>query len=315
MTNDFLSIIKNASTWLDVYGELSKQNTGRNPAVGKLFEKFCKYYYLLDPLVKNEYRNVWLFSEIPQNIKTRLNLGKVDHGIDLVLEGVDGTLSVVQCKFRNNQSSNISWTKDNLANLFADGDKADYFIVFTNASGLDKHSLTKKENQLKLVTLGDLLDIPSSTFNKIKNHLAGTNNIPVTKKGPREYQFTAIQAVVDGFKQNDRGQLILPCGAGKTLVSLWIKEALNVDHTLVLIPSLALLRQIKNEWTINSERFIPYICVCSETDIDKGTDQQIVHTYEISGKVSTNASEVREFLNSHSETIVYSTYQSLKSIL
>ncbi|MFA6303956.1 MAG: hypothetical protein WC627_12605 [Legionella sp.] len=176
MTNDLLSIIKNASTWWDVYSELSKQNTVRNPLVGKLFEEFCKCYYLLDSLVKNEYRNVWLFSEIPQNIKTRLNLGKIDHGIDLVLEGVDGTLSVVQCKFRKNQNGNISWTKDNLANLFADGDKADYFIVFTNASGLDKHSLTKKENQLKLVTLGDLLDIPSSTFEKIKNHLTGISS-------------------------------------------------------------------------------------------------------------------------------------------
>ncbi|MDP3559703.1 MAG: Helicase associated domain protein [Legionellaceae bacterium] len=315
MTNDLLSIIKNASTWWDVYSELSKQNTGRNPSVGKLFEEFCKCYYLLDPIVKNEYRNVWLFSEIPQNIKTRLNLGKIDHGIDLVLEGVDGTLSVVQCKFRNNQSCNISWTKDNLANLFADGDKADYFIVFTNVSGLDKHSLTKKENQLKLVTLGDLLDIPSSTFEKIKNHLTGiSSDVEGTKKEPRDDQLKAMQAVIDGFKQQDRGQLILPCGAGKTLVSLWIKEALNTRHTLVLVPSLALLRQIKNQWSIHGERFIPYICVCSEKDIDKGVDQQIVYTYEIRGKVSTNASEVREFLNSHSETIVYSTYQSLEVI-
>ncbi len=314
MKNDLLSIIKNASTWLDVYGELSKQNTGRNPSVGKLFEEFCKCYYLLDPLVKNEYRNAWLFSEIPQDIKTRLNLGKVDHGIDLVLEGVDDTLSVVQCKFRNNQSCNISWTKDNLANLFADGDKADYFIVFTNASGLDKHSLTKKENQLKLVTVGDLLNIPSSTFETIKNHLTGTYNLVVTKKEPREYQFKAIQAVVNGFKQQDRGQLILPCGAGKTLVSLWIKEALNVRHALVLVPSLALLRQIKNEWTINSERFIPYICVCSEKDIDKAADHLAIHTYEISGKVSTNVNEVVSFLRNKNESIVYSTYQSLEVI-
>jgi predicted helicase len=60
--------------------------------------------------------------------------------------------------------------------------------------------------------------------------------------------------------------LILPCGAGKTLVSLWIKKALNVKHTLVLVPSLALLKQIKNEWNANNEHYIPYICVCSEKD-------------------------------------------------
>jgi superfamily II DNA or RNA helicase len=140
------------------------------------------------------------------------------------------------------------------------------------------------------------------------------SDIDVTKKEPRDDQLKAMQAVIDGFKQRDRGQLILPCGAGKTLVSLWIKEALNTRHTLVLVPSLALLRQIKNQWSTHGERFIPYICVCSEKDIDKGVDQQIVHTYEISGKVSTNASEVRQFLNSHSETIVYSTYQSLEVV-
>lgn len=198
-----------------------------------------------------------------------------------------------------------------MANLFADGDKADYFIVFTNASGLDKHSITKKVNQLKILTLGDLLNISASTIDKIKQQLEGISILPVTKNEPWEYQAYAVKKVIDGFKLYDRGQLILPCGAGKTLVSLWIKETLNTRHTLVLVPSLALLRQFKNEWAINSERFIPYICVCSEKDINKGVDHVVVHTYEITGMVSTDSNEVRTFLMNNSETIVYSTYQSL----
>jgi len=313
-TLNLLKILDHSTNWNDIYNQLLKYNApDKNHAIGKLFEDFCKHYYLTEPSVKNEYKNVWFFSEIPQKIKNKLNLGKIDHGIDLVLEGHDDTLSVVQCKFRNDQARNISWTKDNLANLFADGDKADYFIVFTNASGLDSHSLKKKTNQLKIVTLGNLLNISSSTINEIKNAIDGTPVKPAVKE-PREYQRKAIQEVIKGFENSDRGQLILPCGAGKTLVSLWIKEALNSKHTLVLVPSLALLRQIKNEWAVNNKRFTPYICVCSEKDIDKGKDRTIVHAYEITGKVSTDSDVIWNFLNSHQESIIFSTYQSLKAV-
>jgi superfamily II DNA or RNA helicase len=311
---NFQSLIKTTSCWNDIYNGFKKHNVEKDRLAGKLFEQFCKYYYLADPSVKNEYKEVWLFHEIPYEIKQKLNLGNVDHGIDLVLQGNDGTFSVVQCKFRNNQNSIISWTKDSLANLFADGDKADYFVVFTNASGIDKHSLTKKYHQLKIVTLGDLLNISASTFREIRSYAIGIAKPPACIKKPRDYQQKAIQAVINGFKQSDRGQLILPCGAGKTLVSLWIKDALNIKHTLVLVPSLALLRQVKSEWSINSPNFIPYICVCSEKDIDDGKDLAKVYTYEIGGRVSTDPSEIRDFLSSNKKSIVYSTYQSLDVI-
>lgn len=308
------AILKNVSSWNDIYSQFKKYNVENNRSAGRLFEQFCKYYYLCEPSIKNEYKNVWLFDETPSEVKTKLNLGKVDHGIDLVLEGQGGDFSVVQCKFRNDQSCKISWTKDSLANLFADGDKADYFIVFTNASGLDKHSLTKKENQLKLVTIGDLTNIAESTIGDMARVGAGHTRPPAKIKEPRDYQKNAIESVLKGFEKQNRGQLILPCGAGKTLVSLWIKEALKPKHTLVLVPSLALLRQIKNEWAVNTNRFIPYICVCSEKDINKDKDSTVVHAYEIGGRVSTNSDEIKSFLNSHNETIVFSTYQSLESI-
>lgn len=107
--------------------------------------------------------------------------------------------------------------------------------------------------------------------------------------------------------------MILPCGAGKTLVSLWIKEALNTKHTLILVPSLALLKQIKDEWLSNSS-YIPYICVCSEQDIDKSKDSLISNLFDIGGSVSTEPNEIRKFLKKNDQTIVYSTYQSLEKV-
>ena len=68
------------------------------------------------------------------------------------------------------------------------------------------------------------------------------------KKTPRTHQFEAIISVVKGFEKADRGQLIMACGTGKTLTSLWIKEKLQSGRTLILFPSLSLLSQSLKEW-------------------------------------------------------------------
>src|SRR5690349_7517595 len=264
---NLLNILTRAKSWDDIYHGFIRYNVEHDRSSGKLFEEFCQCYFRSESSLYAEYKHVWLFSKIPAKVKLKLNLGKIDHGIDLVLEDHEGKYTVVQCKFRNDQSSLISWSKDKIANLFADGDKADYFIIFTNGSGLDRYSLRKKANRLKLITLGDLQKLDPITITAMKGLLLNKPK-PVPIKHPRSYQQKAIDNVVKGFQNNDRGQLILPCGAGKTLISLWIKEALKPKHTLVLVPSLALLRQTKTEWTANMIRYKPHLCVCSEKDID-----------------------------------------------
>lgn len=316
MEQKLTKILSKAKSWTDIFNEVSRINLEKPKLAGTLFEVFCKYYFLEDPSVRSDYKHVWLFEEAPQKIKKKLGFAKRDYGVDLLLEDKEGAFSVVQCKFRNNQSSNLSWSKDKIANLFAEGDKADYFIVFTNASGLDKHSKSKKEEKFKLFTLGNLLEIEPETIKGIVA-LLKHKKPPVLKKAkPRDYQRKAINDVFKGFKKNNRGQMILPCGAGKTLTALWVKEKLKSKHTLVLVPSLALLRQIKNEWHKHQHKWLPYLCVCSERDIDKtsGGDMPVVHTYEIGGNVTTNSKDIKKFLSTHKETIIYSTYQSLEAI-
>ena len=253
---NFLNIVDSATNWDDIYNKLVTYNIDKDRSARELFENFCKYYYLVEPTVKNEYKNVWCFKEVPLKIKEKLNVGDREYGFDLVLEGYDDSLSVVQCKFRNDQSRNISWTKDKIANLFAEGDRADYFIVFTNVQGLDAHSLMKKSNRLKFVSLNDLLCLSPSTIKAMKDHhVHGTSKALSNVIKPREYQNKAIQRVIRGFKRYNRGQLILPYGAGKTLVALWIKEKLDIKRTLVLLPSLELLKQTKDQWAINSNKY------------------------------------------------------------
>src|ERR1700722_15023051 len=105
--NLLLTILNHSSSWSDIYSKFLNYNSPQNNFAGKMFEEFCKYYYLTDPAVKHEYKNVWLFSENPHSIKEKLNLGKNYHGIYLVLECHYCPFSVVQCKFKNNQNTNI----------------------------------------------------------------------------------------------------------------------------------------------------------------------------------------------------------------
>ena len=49
---------------------------------------------------------------------------------------------------------------------------------------------------------------------------------------PYDFQKLAIEDVIKGLKSFDRGQLIMPCGAGKTLISLWLYEQFNPQYTL-----------------------------------------------------------------------------------
>lgn len=307
------TILETAACWRGLHRNLITHYQTNLSKAGKAFELFAKSYFLCEPTIRDEYKQVWLFNEAPLKVKQQLGVGHKDYGIDLILEDHEGRLSVVQCKFKQDQNAVVSWTKDKLANMLADGDKADYFIIFTNASGIDSHTLSKKQNKLRVFTLGDLIQLSSETMQAMYKHLLGQHPKPPIKKTPKPYQTIAIDKTVEGLTQTDRGQLILPCGAGKTLISLWIHERINPKHTLVLFPSLALLRQTKNEWAANRQYYVPYICVCSEKDIDKG-DSALVHLYELSGNVSTDPMEIRAYLIKHSQVIVFSTYQSLGTV-
>lgn len=255
---------KNISVWSDLKNHIANYNSFQN---GKIFEEFAKLYFLYEPIVCDDYKSVWLYNEIPVEVKEFLNLGNIEHGIDLVLETKSGLYTAVQCKYRNDENSTLSWSKDKIANLFAYGDKCDHFIVFSNTIKLDKVSSSRKEN-FQFININNLLDVTDKTFDSIYSFLLNGVKIKQTKFVPRSHQKDAVNKAVNYFENSERGQLILPCGAGKTLTSLWTKEGLNSHITLVLLPSLSLLRQIKNSWSAQKNYDYSYICVCSEKDID-----------------------------------------------
>jgi predicted helicase len=232
----------------------------------------------------------------------------------LILEDLDGKFFAVQCKFRNDECSKLNWSSDKIANLFAFCPKADGYIVFTNASDIDSISKTRYEN-FTLYSNVNLLELSSTSLQNISKAILGLEIKTIEHFLPKSHQIEAIQNCADFFEIEDRGQLILPCGAGKTLTALWLKEKLDCQNTLVLVPSLALLRQIKNEWKSQRKTNYRYLCVCSESDIDDSSDTTITHTYEIGINVTTQSDVIKHFLFSNSsEKVIFSTYHSLPAI-
>lgn len=65
------------------------------------------------------------------------------------------------------------------------------------------------------------------------------------KYKPREYQTEIINKVITYFESKNKGLLVIPCGVGKTLISLWIIERLNCKKIIIGVPNKLLLKQWK----------------------------------------------------------------------
>ncbi len=116
---------------------------------GDIFEHFCKLYLI------NCYnlKDVWLLNEIPEEVRTKLNLDKKDFGIDII--GVDNkdNYYAVQAKFRkkNNKKTCVTWKQ--LSTFYALCLKTGPYykhIVFTTADYVKR--IGKKDN--KDITIG-----------------------------------------------------------------------------------------------------------------------------------------------------------------
>jgi predicted helicase len=80
---------------------------------------------------------------------------------------------------------------------------------------------------------------------------------------PRKDQADIIDKSVVYFKKNDKGILVLTCGVGKTLISLWISQDLNCNTLLIGVPNVLLLKQWKKLLFL-----IPIMVVSSGVDVN-----------------------------------------------
>ena len=83
---NFVAILETSTNWSDIHTNLITDYQSNLSQAGKEFELFAKLYFLCEPSVREEYKHVWLFKEVPLKVKQELGLGQKDYGIDLILE-------------------------------------------------------------------------------------------------------------------------------------------------------------------------------------------------------------------------------------
>ncbi len=119
--------IEKVSTFAEFHNNLSKYNSNIK---GQIFEKFVKNI-IKNHEEFNEINNVWLYSEIPEEIKQKYKMPTQDKGIDILIEK-DDTYIPVQCKFT---SSNKNITLTDLSTFITQTYKMnlDICYLFTNS--------------------------------------------------------------------------------------------------------------------------------------------------------------------------------------
>jgi len=187
-------------------------------------------------------------------------------------------------------------------------------ILFTNCDELP--SVINERQGFFCIRGSDLDRLESEDFRAIEAWLADSA-FTAPRKQPLPHQVEALEALLPALETNDRVSAIMACGTGKTLIALWVSEQRQASRILVLVPSLALLRQILHEWLRETNRpNLAYLCVCSDPTVKDGTDAITTAQSDLDFQVSTDAANVRDFLDApfDGQKIVFSTYQSAQVV-
>ncbi len=303
-----LSLLDSVSSWTELEGNIS--NLPSEKERGEAFEQFSHAFFLLDP--KYQFEKVYRHKDIPPSIRKRLGYpGTKDIGIDGLGVTADGELHAYQAKFRKDRNNKP--TLRELSTFFTVSDRADWRITITNANDLPT-SINDRTRQSRV--LCDRLDnLDPEFFARLRHYLEENRIVQQKPKDPNRTQKEAIDAAIAHYRKNKRGQLILPCGTGKTLAAMWIAEELGGKRILVMVPSLALMSQTLQEWAENTSLSpFRYQCLCSDPTVDVGKDSPMTRLYETDFRVTTDTEEVAQFLSEKPRTksVLFSTYQSSK---
>jgi superfamily II DNA or RNA helicase len=267
---------------------------------GRQFERVCRWYLLNDPAYSLMLREVWLWDDWPGRT------GR-DAGIDLVAETTQGELWAIQAKC---YAEKYPVKKADIDSFLSDSSRPDFayrlIIATTDYVGptaLRTLAQQEKPAHTRLLAALEAADVdwPPSPDDLLPRRLP--------PKRPFPHNEAAVRAVLAGFEKTDRGQVIMACGTGKTLVALWAMERLQAERTLVLVPSLSLLSQTIREWSSNAARRFTPLTVCSDDTVG-GEDHYISSTVDLGFPVTTSPNKIAAFLRRPGPSVVFSTYQS-----
>ncbi|MDB9454939.1 DEAD/DEAH box helicase [Dolichospermum circinale] len=300
-----------------------RQTSSSPRELGDKFERLMLTYLKTENFYKDHFSQVWLWMDFPK----RGNMP--DTGIDLVaVERYTGDYWAIQCKCyspdQTVEKSDIdSFFTASGTNLFKQR------MIISTTAKWSKHALAALKDQQIPVILATIHDLENSSIDWDKFSLKNPDHLELKpKKQIRPHQQTALEKVLTGFKNADRGKLIMACGTGKTFTALKIAENFPRDNNLILflVPSISLLSQTLREWTAESDINFHSIAVCSDVNVGKNNkkskndDVADITVNDLAFPPTTNAQDIIKSYHSiqsknQSElTVIFSTYQSIQAI-
>jgi predicted helicase len=290
----------------------SSENTKE---VGDRFERLMAAFFRNDRTYKAMFNNVWMWSDWPGNE------GKVDTGIDLVVENADGSgYTAIQCKC---YAPSNTINKSDIDSFFTASGKAPFTnrIIVSTSSKWSTHAEDALRGQDKPVQRIGVNDLDESTIDWGQWDL---NNLEALKVRPRKtqrpHQTQALDETLSGFKISDRGKLIMACGTGKTFTAQRIAEELvgSGGNVLVLTPSISLLSQTLKEWTSDASVPLAPLAICSDSKAGKRNTAEDISPYDLVLPATTDpdliVAQYKRTSGKENMTVFFSTYQSLPVI-
>ena len=274
-----------------------------------------------------------------------------DVGIDCVAVRRDGEHIAIQCKSRqlnaSGQGTSISKSEiDSFASTSAGEFWAERWVVTNGDNPISNNALqaiAMTGKPVKMVNIAnDLLQQQAAFTHEECPHCDPNPDDEERQQTRTCMQAEAIAESIRILREHElsnsgglpmgqaRGKIILPCGTGKTRISLRIVEKLTPQGQLsiVLCPSIALVAQIRREYLQHAETDIRPLAVCSDqtagynprnessrnTAIDPTLDNSNVSASEVKGKVTTLPAEITQWIRDGQETnqvsVIFGTYQS-----
>ncbi len=295
---------------LDAYRQSARSEREK----GDYFERLVRVFLENDDTQKQYYTQIVPFADWAKAQGWR----NIDTGIDLVATLADGSgFAAIQCKF---YAPNHSIQKPDI-DSFISAASNDLFTRLIIADTTRKEfGKNAKETLDKLSKDWNRIGINELEASRIDwSQFIRTGTISLApKKQLRDHQRDALQSVIEGLADADRGKLIMACGTGKTFTGLRIAETIagKGKRVLFMVPSLALMSQTVREWKNDSQDDFTAFSACSDTKVGRNADADSLdlNVHDLAFPATTDPERLAHQVNdapADKMTVVFSTYHSI----
>lgn len=281
---------------------------------GDAFELLTKLYFKLSPKY-SFYDEVWMLSEVPVSVIEELGIPSHDLGIDLIAKS-GNEYHAIQCKYHSDKNQSVTFKEvSTFISLLESNSKFTQGYICSSADITSRNYNKLNTKPINLILSDSWQELPSEFFENAR-HFLSRKKVSLVPFKPKDHQTKALADASKYFsqKENTRGKLIFPCGAGKSLTGFWLIEELKSKSTLIAVPSLSLVKQTLDVYLreiVAHKRKIKWLCICSDEGI--GQDDDVVfYTENLGVPCQTDPAYIEQWLNENKkeEIVVFTTYQS-----